>query len=226
MRAISSPIRQVLSVACAAVVVGPLAACGPSVLAVEVLPPRTSATCSAPAANAAALGSGLFDAEATVERHGSYIADLRLTSRSDVVIDSVERTFTLPEDANSDSTEAAEKAGQEVPLGDAILVGDEDDVRIAVVENVELIPRELALALRDDADLALSGVEYATVVVNLTAISRETTLGTDPSTFAIEVCAGCLVAEPSVDDCPGGIVEHTVCRPGQDRPLFTCRQQP
>jgi len=226
MRANSSSFRQVLPVTFAAVVVAGLSACGPSVLAIEVLPARTSATCSAPAANAAALGSGLLDAEATVDRHGAYIADLRLTSRSDVVIDSVERSFALPEDASGDTTEAAEEASQEVPLGDAILVGEEDDVRVAVVENVELIPRELAVALRDDADLALSGVEYATVVVNLNAVSRESTLGTEPSTFAIEVCAGCLVAEPSVDDCPGGVVENTVCRPGQDRPLFTCRQQP
>jgi hypothetical protein len=199
--------------------------CGPSVLAIEVLPARTSATCAAPAANAAALGRGILDVAATDSLHGNYVGDIRLTSRTDVVVDSFDVSFTLPEGASSGSTDAAEEASTVVPVGDAILVGEEDEVRIAVVENVELLPRDLAIALKADGDLDLSDVEYATVVVNLQAVAGETTLGTDPSTFAIDVCDGCLVSEPVADDCPGGITENNVCRKGQDKPLFTCKTQ-
>jgi hypothetical protein len=200
--------------------------CGPSVLAIEVLPARTSATCSAPAPNAAALGRGLLDVAATERFHGSYIGDIRLTSRSDVVVDSLAVSFTLPEGALSATTDAAEDASTTVAIGDAFLVGDEDEVRTAVIENVELLPRVLAVALRTDSELGLSDIEYATVVVNIQAVSNETTLGTDPSTFAIDVCDGCLVVAPAAEDCPGGISENVVCRKGQDKPLFTCRTQP
>lgn len=196
------------------------------VLAIEVLPPRTSATCSAPGLNSNASGRGLLDVNATETLHGAYVGDLRIAATGNLLVDGVALTFTAPEGASGATTTAAEEASGEQPLGDVLLVGVDDDVREAVVEEVVLLPRSLAVALRDDDDLELDETEFATVVVELTARAAEQDLMGATGTYRIDVCKGCLVTRPAEDDCDNGIEELSVCRPGQDKKLFGCAPPP
>jgi hypothetical protein len=198
------------------------AGCGPHALTAEVLPPRTSITCGAPAVTSSTLGRGLFDADATVDHHGSYVVDLRLSAfGANARVDGVEVDYVLPEGASQAVKDAAEKAKGAVAAGDAVLSGDDDDVRQAVLENVQLVPRDLALALAADTELALSDKEFAEITVNITPVSSDGTLASESTSFALDVCKGCLVAEP---ECATGAVQtNSVCRVGQDVALtFTC----
>lgn len=222
----------------------PLAACAVELLAIEVLPPRVGPYCEAPVASSAAFGRGLLDVNATSLVHGAYVGDLRISARGDVVVDGIELGFDVPEGAAGGTSDAADDAKGELPLGDVLLVGEDDAVRTALVENVTLLPRELAKALKDDADLGLSATEYATVVVEMKGLSKGQALGPEPFTFAVDVCKGCLTTQPDTGDCrlgpqdttipPAekngvcchGVGVNAVCRPGQETPLFGCADAP
>jgi hypothetical protein len=205
----------------------PLAGCGSDFFAVEVLPPRTSVTCAAPAVGAAALGRGVLDLEASRAREGAYVADLRLASTRDAVVDGLRFAYDLPEDASSGSEDAADDAAIDAVVGDVVLdATDEDELRRAVLQDVVLIPRDLAVALRDDDSLDVDAQTYAQVVVRATPLVKFGAPASEASTFAIDVCRGCLAVKPSEEECPDGVVEADVCRFGQDVASFSCAAPP
>jgi len=204
-----------------------LAGCtAPSVL-VEVLPPRTSATCAAPSKTDSTLGRGLLDVLATQGTHGAYVSDLRLSVKGlDARIDSLKIEYALPDGASADVKAEADAASKnDFVVGDTVLSGNDDDLRAAVVQNVQLVPRDLARALYESADaIGLDKVEYRTLVVTLTPVMSdgETAVGAS-SSFPIDLCSGCLVTPPDVCSEDGDYAQIPVtCRPGQDTPLFTC----
>ena len=201
------------------------AGCGPHELTAEVLPPRTSTTCAAPTASSSVLARGLLDVDATNDFHGAYVADLRISAfGQNAKVDGISISYALPSGASSASSEAATKAAGDQTNGDIVLVGDDDDVRRAVLEGVELVPRDLAVALRDDDGLALTADEFATLQIDIKPISD----GFDTSTtsFALNLCKGCLVDPPSTAGCANGPVRNSVCRVGQDVPVFSCSATP
>ncbi|MCC7072547.1 MAG: hypothetical protein IT383_14560 [Deltaproteobacteria bacterium] len=199
-----------------------LAAAGcarPQVL-VEVLPPRTSVTCAAPDASASAFGRGLFDVGASADFHGSYLADLRVTVAGvDVRVDGFEVAYDLPEGS---SVGAADYEGAS-QNGDIVLTGDDDEVRMGVVENVELVPRALAAELAADSGLAIDKITYRTLGVTLTPLIDTEQADPASSTFALDLCEGCLVEPPDACTELGTYASNpVVCRVGQDVPLFMC----
>lgn len=186
--------------------------CPGVVSAIEVLPPRTSATCTAPGVNSAAYGRGLLDVEGTRTLHGAYFADLRISSFQDMVVDAL----SLDIDYLGKS-----ETGLELPVGNVFLTGADDELRVAVLENVELLPRDIAVELRDDSDA--TDIEFETVQVTITALRGEQALMGEAGSFALDVCKGCLVEEPAEEDCgDAGIAETGACREGQDVPLYGC----
>jgi hypothetical protein len=189
---------------------------------VDVLPPRASVTCTAPTLSDPALGRGLLDVAASADAHGAYVADLRLSSKGhDADVTSIEIAYDLPAGAGGAVEDAAEEAAGEAVVGDVSLVGDDDELRRAVLENVELIPRALSLALAADGGLGIDAVEFARIGVTLTPVVEG--LEAAPSGFAIDLCAGCLVAPPAACAGDGENARNpVVCRPGQDTPSFTC----
>jgi hypothetical protein len=199
-----------------------LAGCQPRVVAIEVMPPRTSTTCSAPNLKSSAAGRGLLDLDASRILHGSYESDLRITSRGELRIDGIALTFTLPEDASDASTEEAVRVSGLYPAGDLYLAGDDEDPTAGMIEDVVLLPRSLAVALRDDASLQADEVVYSTVDVRIEATNGGQSLEAIAASFPIDVCRGCLVAEPSTDECAGGFEDTGACRPGQDVELYQC----
>lgn len=186
--------------------------CAAPVVSVEVLPPRTGVSCSTPGTEGPALGRGLYDAQATEAGHGAYLADLRLVvSGANAHVDGVDVRVTR----DGDEVELIE----DVPTGDVLLVGEGDDVRKGVLENVELLPRSIGVQLRGADDV--TAVELATLVLEISPrVGPE--LVPLSSTFALNVCNGCLVAKPTTDECPGGATQNAVCRVGQDAELFSC----
>lgn len=200
------------------------AGCTPADVVVEVLPPRTSVTCSAPEKSAAALGRGLLDVLGSVGVHGAYVADLRLTAKGhDAIVDGVSVTFTVPDGASTSTKSLAEDLSGDVVVGDVRLVGKDDDLRLALLENVELVPRDLAVALNDDDGLGLGKIEFATLGVDITPIVSGESVVAATTSFAINLCRGCLVQPPDVCSDAGQFATVPVaCRPGQDTPLFTC----
>ncbi|MDP2346042.1 MAG: hypothetical protein Q8O67_34205 [Deltaproteobacteria bacterium] len=202
--------------------------CSSPNLVVEVLPPRTSVTCAAPTKADPALGRGLLDVTATLGTHGSYVADLRLSlSGQDARITGVSVGYEVPEGSPNIIKDAAENAGGDVVVGDVLLAGEGDDLRVAVLENVELVPRELALAFQDDSDLELSAIEFARLGVTITPILDGTAATAVSSGFAIDLCKGCLVTPPVACNDDGEFTLNPVaCRPGQDAPLFLCKAAP
>ncbi len=194
--------------------------CARPQVAVEVLPPRTSVTCAAPDARAAAFGRGLFDVSATEDFHGSYLADLRVTAAGvDVRIDGFNVAYDLPDGASLDAS-GYEGASQN---GDIVLTGDDDDVRVGVVENVELVPRALAAELAADGGLAIDKITYRTLGVTLTPLIATGDADAVSSTFALDLCEGCLVEPPDACTELGTYQPNpVVCRVAQDVPLFMC----
>ena len=190
------------------------AACSQPVLTVEVLPPRTSVTCTAPGADDPALGRGLLDAKASADVHGGYVADLRLeVAGVNARVDGVDIKLTR------DGKEV--KNLDNVPTGDVSLVGTKDDVRKAVVENVEIIPRDVDLDFAKDD--SITDLDFATVVAEILPRVFDTSVTPVSSTFAIDVCNGCLVTPPPAAQC-AATARNPVCRAGQDVPLFSCAQ--
>lgn len=198
--------------------------CSPADVVVEVLPPRTSVTCSAPDKSAAALGRGLLDVLATVGTHGAYVADLRLTVKGqDARVDGMNVIYTLPDGASTTTTSTAEAVAGDVVIGDVRLLGEDDDIRTALIEHVELIPRDLAVALHDDTGLGIDQIQFATLGVAITPIVNGDAVVGATSSFAVNLCKGCLVQPPDVCSGEGQFALIPVtCRPGQDTPLFTC----
>lgn len=197
---------------------------------VEVLPPRTSITCAAPARTDPALGRGVLDVLATEDHHGGYVADLRLSSTTtDAHVTGVTVEYDLPDGAASAVSTAATKASGDVVVGDVLLLGEDEDLRQAVLQEVELLPRAFALVLADDDSLALSQTEFARVGVTITPIieGSEGVAGLEAkgSGFAIDVCKGCLIDPPAACPDEGESARNlAVCRPGQDTPSFSCVQ--
>jgi hypothetical protein len=207
-----------------------LAGCAEAAVVVEVLPPRTSVTCVAPDKSAAALGRGLLDVTASIGTHGAYTADVRLSAKGqDARVEGFTLEYVLPGSVDAATAAAASSAGGDLIVGDVALFGEDDDVRTALVENVQLFPRALSVAIEEDTTLAIDKIEFATVGVTLTPIVGGADSGVvgEPSTFSLDVCKGCLVLPP--DACAGEgefkLVPVT-CRPGQDTPLFTCVSAP
>lgn len=200
-----------------------LSGCGPELLGIEVLPPRQSPTCMAPTANAAAAGRGLLDVLAVEDYAGSYVADLRFTGTGGRQrIDSLSLSFSLPDGAKGATKDAAKDASGVEPLGDVLLAPpNPDDVVVALVENVLLLPRSLTEALGDDGELEMDETRYQTVTVTLEPVVDGEPIGVSAS-FPIDLCRGCLVTEPSDEQCPNGVRETGACRPGQDHEVFTC----
>ena len=181
----------ITSLAAAAVLV---VGCSPAPVLVEVLPPRTSVTCAAPDKTAAALGRGLLDVTASLGAHGAYTADLRLSVKGkDATVDGVTIDYTLPDGTSSTVTSTAGDVAGDIVVGDTVLFGEDEKVRTALIENVQLIPRELSVALEEDEGLELSKIDFATIGVSITPIVSGTDVVGAASTFAIDVCKGCLV---------------------------------
>lgn len=200
-----------------------LSGCSPELIGIEVLPPRSAPTCLAPTANSAAAGRGLLDVLATEDYPGSYVADLRFTGTGGRQrIDSLALSFSVPSDAKSGTKAAASDAEGTLPLGDVLLIPPEpDDVVVALVENVLLLPRSLAQALADDSELEMDKTRYETVTVTIEPVVDGEPIGVT-SSFPIDVCRGCLVTEPSDEECPNGVASTGACRPGQDHEVWTC----
>ena len=212
------PSRLVSALAVAAV--GGAVGCARPAVSVEVLPPRTSVTCAAPSADAAAYGQGLFDVTTTLGAHGSYLADLRVSvPGADVRVDGVRVAFSLPDASDVD---AADFDG-DVLTGDVVLHGEKNDLRVGVIENVELVGRDLAVALQEDGGLGIDEIEYATLALTITPIVAGDDVDAVPTTFGIELCKGCLVTPPDICSDPGEFTAiPVICRPGQDIPAFAC----
>lgn len=198
--------------------VAALAGCAPPILTVEVLPPRTSVTCAAPAVGDPALGRGLLDVAAAETERGGYLADLRLiVTGADARVSGVDLTFT------GDLSDVAGAHDGEVLMGDVALVGEGDDIRRAVLENVELVSGELADQL--NAGTAISATAYQTLAIEILPMFASVgEVEATVNTFALDVCKGCLVAAPTTDECPAGAARNPVCRVGQDVELYSCAQ--
>lgn len=187
---------------------------------VEVLPPRTSVTCAAPTKTDPALGRGLLDVFITEAFHGGYVADLRLSKKGgDARVTGLTLDYAFSDD-NGDVEDAIKDVKGDVSVGDVVLAGADDDLRVAVLENVPLVPRDLAVALHDGN--VADKIDFASLDITLTAtVDGEGAAA--PSTFTVDVCDGCLVTPPDVCSGDGQFAANPlVCRPGQDVPSFTC----
>ena len=195
--------------------------CAPSVLAIEVTP-RLAPACTPSALTGPALGRGILDVQSSVDGRGTYVADLRLSSTDTLRVDGLRLSYAVDSTASAASKTAAQKAGKDIGIGDVLLVGDAGDIHKAQVENLEIVPRDLAIVLRDDATLALSSTTFSTVTVTLAALSVEAGTASETSSFTVDVCKGCLVQPLPESTCAGGGVRATVCREGQDDADFHC----
>ena len=95
------------------------------------------------------------------------------------------------------------------------------DLRVGVLENVPLVPRELAVAIQA-AGVGLSKTEFESIDIEIKP-EVDGVVALTASSFSVDVCAGCLT-QPA-DACSAD-AQHAfnpiVCRPGQDVPSFTC----
>lgn len=196
------------------------AGCARPQVSVEVLPPRMSVTCAAPDVSAAAFGRGLFDVGATEDFHGAYLADLRVSvPGADAHVDGFAISYGIPDGSSID---AADYDGT-APTGDLLLVGEKEDVRVGVVESVELVPRGLAVKLAADGGLGVDKINYKTLGVTLTPLVDAEQAEALPTTFGLDLCEGCLVEPPDLCSDVGTYAPNpVVCRVGQDVPLFLC----
>lgn len=194
--------------------------CARPQVSVEVLPPRTSVTCAAPDASAAAFGRGLFDVGAAADFHGAYLADLRVTvPGADARVDGFEIGYDLPD---SSSVDGADYDGVSL-TGDLLLAGEDEELRVGVVESVELVPRAFAVKLAADSGIGIDKVNYQTLGVTLTPVVDADLAEALPTTFGLDLCEGCLVEPSDLCSDPGTYQANTlVCRVGQDVPLFLC----
>ena len=194
--------------------------CARPQVSVEVLPPRTSVTCAAPDAGAAAFGRGLFDVGATADFHGNYVADLRLSvPGANARIDGFDIAYQIPDGSSLD---AADYDGVTL-TGDVLLAGEKDKVRVGVMESVELVPRVLAARLAADSGVGINKIDYTTLGVTLTPVVDTDLAEGLPTTFGLDLCEGCLVEPPDACTDVGTVQQNPViCRVGQDVPLFFC----
>lgn len=197
-----------------------LSACAdPAAVVVEVLPPRTSVTCAAAGAADPALGRGLLDVAAVDDGHGGYVGDVRVSVKGrDVRVTGMALSYTYD---GEDVGDAVDDAAGAVALGDVVLSGDDDELRVAVLENVPLVPRDLAVAIKD-GDAGVTQTEFARIDIEL-APEIDGEVQADTSGFSVDVCLGCLVEPPPGCDGTGeNAFVATVCRPGQDVASFKC----
>lgn len=184
-------------------------------VAVEVLPPRTSVTCAAPTKTDPALGRGLLDVQASADRHGGYVADLRLSLKgADARVTGLDVEYAFDGDVKVSDDNGA------LAVGDVVLSGEDADLRVAILENVPLVSRDLAVAL-DEADVA-DRKDFASLEITIKA-EVDGVVGEGVSGFTVDICDGCLVAPP--DSCDGdgeSAAIPTVCRVGQDVVSVAC----
>jgi hypothetical protein len=201
--------------------------CSAQVLAIEVLPSRSGVSCAAPNVNSAAAGRGLLDLNAVDNWHGAYLADLRITAMGgDMRIDGVSLDFSLPSGVGSDAKDEANDASGIQPTGDVFIEGDDDNPVSVVLENVVLLPRDLASKLRSDGEVAAGENAFDTVVVEMQVTTDGEAVEDVKSSFPIDVCEDCLVKEPAEEDCEHGIQETGACRPGQEDVVYECAPAP
>ena len=200
----------------------------PGIVAIEVLPARTDMQgCAAPNVRSPAVASGLLDVAATEDWHGAYTADLRLSARGgDLVVDAIKFTYIMPESADDDSKSLANTFSDSHNIGSIFFPADDDDAVSGVLENVELLPRDLARELFTDTDLNIDTQHYETVEIEMTAQFDREDVQEIASRFSLNICKDCLVEEPAEDDCPNGIRQTGACRPGQEDILFECAPAP
>jgi len=206
--------------------IGALFGCEGSVLSVEVLPPRTSASCSAPSAAAGSFARGVFDIQVYEEESSAYLADLRFTSRSNLVVDGLELYFS--DETDGDLAGLPNPNGTlSLPISDAPLLGEDEDIRQAMVENVALLPRQVLETISTGAigDNLNDETDRATVVVHMVPTSDNKGAGAE-GVFTLDLCRGCLVEPPAEEECtePDVVLSNSVCRKGQDVPSFKCGQ--
>ncbi len=216
--ALSSLLLLSLTVACE----------NPGIVAIEVLPARSSMNaCASPSDRSPAVASGLLDVAATTDWHGAYTADLRLSARGgDLVVDAIKFTYLLPDAAGSDSTRLANTLSGSQEIGTIFFPADDDDAVSKVLENVELLPRDLARELFTDDGLNLDTQHYDTVQIEMIAQAAGQDVQETPSRFSLNICSDCLVQEPDEEDCPNGIQQTGACRPGQEDILYECAPAP
>lgn len=199
-----------------------MAACSaPASVVVEVLPPRTSTTCAAPAKTDPALGRGLLDVLTTVGGHGGYVGDLRLTRKGeDARVTGLDIAYSFSSEDGGIEDAIGDASGA-VTVGDVFLVGADDDTRTGILENVPLVPRDLAVAI-EEANVGLSKIEFQQLNLEIKA-EVDGVVADDVSTFTLEVCEGCLTLPPDACSEAGqNALNPFVCRAGQDVPLFLC----
>ena len=196
----------------------------PGIVAIEVLPPRTDIqACAAPTVRSVAVATGLLDVAATDDWHGAYVADLRLSARGgDLAVDAIKFTYTVPDAAESDSRTLANTFSDSHPVGTIFFAADSTDAVSSVLENIELMPRDLARGLFMDSGLNMDTQHYERVEIEMVAQFDGEDVQQNPSRFNLNICSECLIQEPSEDDCPNGIQQTNACRPGQDDILFEC----
>ena len=201
------------------------AACEKPELTVDVLPPRTSISCAAPGANEPALSSGVFDL-GVVDRGVGYRADLRFTlPAADARVEGIRIDFSS---TDQELHEVVSDKGDEISTGGVSLVGDGDDIRTAILENVSLLTAAVADdILDDDVGADITQRQRLPLGIDIKPLLREDGISVSSAHFSLELCHGCLVDAPSDDVCPYGSVFNTsLCRPGQDLASYSCLAAP
>lgn len=202
------------------------AACTPPITAIEVLPPRAAPECAPADAAAAPMARGILDVQALDVHHGSYRADVRVTARDGAVdvLDSFHLEYALPNGLDQATVDEAEARSGRRAMGDARLVSMGDGTSQVIIQNVELLPRDLVRAFRADSKLELAANSFFTATVKMRVVSGTNALESE-SSFPIEICDGCLLSEEALQArCSSDQVSPAAsCRPGQDTPSFVCR---
>jgi hypothetical protein len=199
-----------------------VAGCSSQEVTVEILPPRTSSTCSAPAISSGALASGLWDVKASQLGIGEYVSDLRFQlNGADAVVEGIALEITTEEDVSDDIQRALKTAAGEWRVGNAVLAGEDDEQRVAILENVTFMNRNVAEAFVEDADLNLENGNTLALKVMITPLVSDNQKAVSTS-FILNICKGCLVDAPTEEVCPLGVQLQDVCRIGQDVPSYRC----
>lgn len=204
-----------------------LAACEPQLLSIEVLPPRTAPSCVTPSAKGPSAARGLLDLNSTLDFHGAYFADLKLTALGGAMrINGLKLSFDIPGNAAGETLDAADDAGDEQLMGEIFVEAEADESASAILENVVLLPRDLATRLRDDANLTVSKIDFETIYIEIQALTDDSTIKDVKGSFALDVCEDCLVEEPDEETCANGFETTGACRAGQDAVLYMCSAPP
>jgi hypothetical protein len=180
-------------------------ACAPPQLFVEVLPPRSSITCAAPSLTDPASARGVLDLTALDSDRGMYLGDLRFSATA----------------ADAEVTGVrVEGAGDAVDInGRLALLGEGEDIRRGVLENVTLVNRAAAQDVRDATDRSRAIEDSIELTITPLVNESRTTATPVPVTFSVDLCEGCLLE--AQDPCAITQAQPS-CRPGQDLPSIIC----